>query len=99
MATIEDAEAKWARKSKAAADKWATNVASADALEAYIKRVAEFTEESEKTVSASIAVSEYKEFQKKASNYKDKWVSRIEDAAKAKKWSSRYKEAFTTPAK
>jgi len=99
MVNIEDAEAKWARKSRAAADKWATNVSSDDALSAYVKGVAAFAGLSEATVSASVPVSEYREFQRRASDYKNTWVSNIEDAARAGRWSSRYKEAFRTTAK
>jgi hypothetical protein len=91
------AEEKWARRVRAARAKWLEMVKKADSLDAYVKGIAEFTGLPESVIRASFPARNWAEFQANAEKYVDIWISRVEAAARAKKWSAGYIEAFRTP--
>jgi hypothetical protein len=96
--TIDQAEADWAAHAKAKADSWAKNVASDAAARKYIERISSFTGLSIDTVSRSYPVAGFKSFQTRAPTLVDNFRTGIDDAATAKRWSTKYKEAYSTPA-
>jgi hypothetical protein len=96
--TLEEAERDWEIHAKKKADLWATNVSSPAAADKYSKKMAAFLGLSEATVAASLPVAGYKKFQTKASEVKSNFIAGVEDAAKAKRWSTNLKTAFSTPA-
>jgi hypothetical protein len=91
------AEEKWARKVRASRAKWLEMVKKADSLDAYVKGIAEFTGLPENVIRASFPARNWAEFQANAEKFVDIWINRVEAAARAKKWSSAYIEAFRTP--
>jgi hypothetical protein len=91
------AEEKWARRVRASRSKWLEMVKKADSLDAYVKGIAEFTGLPESVIRASFPAKNWAEFQANAEKYVDIWISRVEAAARAKKWSTNYIEAFRTP--
>jgi hypothetical protein len=96
--TIDEAEADWAKHAKAKADSWAKNVASDVAYKRYTSHIAGFLGVPEDTVARSLPAVGYRAFQGRASRLIDNFKSGIDEAAAAKRWSTKYKEAFTTPA-
>jgi len=91
-------EEKWARKVRAARNKWLEMVKKAETLDAYVKGVAAATGLPESVIRASFPGRNYADFQANAEKYVDIWISKVEEAARAKKWSTNYIEAFRTPA-
>jgi len=91
-------EEKWIRKCRANKAKWLAMVKKAESLEAYIKGVARITKLPESVIRASAPVDNWTDFQAKADEFVEIWISNIEAAARAKKWSTGYVEAFKTPA-
>jgi hypothetical protein len=96
--TIDEAEADWAKHAKAKADSWAKNVSAPAAASKYISKIASFTGLSESTVAGSYPVAGFKAFQGRAPTLVDNFKTGIDDAAAAKRWSTKYKEAYSTPA-
>jgi hypothetical protein len=90
-------EDKWIRKVRAARPKWIAMVKKAESLDAYIKGIASVTGLPEAVIRASFPARNWAEFQANAEKYVDLWISKIEAAFKAKKWSTHYKAAFSTP--
>jgi hypothetical protein len=91
-------EEKWIRKCRAARSKWLAMVKRADSLDAYVKGIAAVTGLPEGVIRASFPAKNWAEFQANAEKFVDLWISKIEAAARAKKWSVNYVEAFKTPA-
>jgi hypothetical protein len=91
------AEEKWARNVRGARAKWLEMVKKADSFEAYVKGIAEFTGLPEGVIRASFPARNWAEFQSSAERFVDIWINRVEAAARARKWSTNYIEAFRTP--
>jgi hypothetical protein len=92
------AEEKWFRKVRGARNKWLQMVKRAESFDAYVRAIAEFTGLPESVVRASFPARNWAEFQANAEKYVDIWISNVEAAFRAKKWSTNYIEAFRTPA-
>jgi len=89
-------EEKWIRKVRAARPKWIAMVKKSESLEAYVRSISAITGIPEATIRASFPARNWAEFQANAEKYVDLWISKVEAAARAKKWSSHYKAAFST---
>jgi len=89
-------EEKWIRKVRAARPKWIAMVKKAESLDAYVKGVAAVTGLSESVIRASFPARNWAEFQANAEKFVDIWISKVESAYRAKKWSAHYKAAFST---
>jgi hypothetical protein len=89
-------EEKWYTKASAAADKWATMVKKTETYENYKKGVAGVAGRDVRAIKEEKgwAAYNYREFARKADEFKDKFAKGIEDAYKEKKWSTRWVEAF-----
>jgi hypothetical protein len=90
-------EEKWIRKCRASRSRWLAMVKKAESLDAYVKGVAAVTGLPEGVIRASFPAKNWAEFQANAEKFVDIWISKIEAAARAKKWSTNYVEAFKTP--
>jgi len=90
-------EEKWAKKVRAARGKWLAMVKKAESLDAYVKGIAAITGIPENVIRASFPAKNWAEFQANAEKFVDIWMSKVEAAARAKKWSTNYVEAFKTP--
>jgi len=96
MAVLDKLEEKWYRKALAGfKEKWAAIVRQATTYEAWVAGIAAVTGLPETTVRASFPAREYAEFQKNPEAYLPKALAKIEAAYRTKKWSRKYKEAFT----
>ena len=91
-------EEKWIRKVRAARTAWLEMVKKAESLDAYVKGIAAITGLPEAVIRASFPARNWADFQANAERYVDLWISKIEAAFRAKKWSTHYKRAFQTPA-
>ena len=91
-------EDKWIRKCRAARNKWLAMVKRAESLDAYVKGIAAVTGLPEGVIRASFPAKNWAEFQANAEKFVDLWISKVEAAARARKWSTKYVEAFKTPA-
>jgi len=98
MSLISLYEEKWIRNSRKARSKWLAMVKKAESFEAYVKGIAAVTGLPESVIRASFPAKNWQEFQANAEKYVDLWIGKIEAAARAKKWSTNYIEAFKTPA-
>jgi len=94
MARIEFAEEKWFRKASAGAPKWVKNVATPEALEAYVRGVADFLGVSPETIRASLPAKNYASFQSIASQLAEAFSRGIRRAYELRKWSKGYRRAF-----
>ena len=91
-------EEKWIRKCRAARSKWLAMVKKAESFDAYVRGIAKVTGLPEAVIRASFPARNWQEFQANAEKFVELWISKIEAAFKAKKWSTNYVEAFKTPA-
>jgi len=89
------AEEKWYRNAIAAFKAaWVTMVKKAESFDAFVKGIATITGLPESTVRASLPAVHWKEFQANAEKYLPKALEKIEAAFRARKWSTKYVEAF-----
>jgi len=97
MSLISHYEEKWARNVRRAKGKWLAMVKKAESLEAYVKGIAAVTGLPESVIRASFPAKNWAEFQANAEKFVEIWMSKVEAAARARKWSTNYIEAFKTP--
>jgi len=71
-------------------------VKRAESFDAYVAKVAAAADVPEATVRASFPAKHWQDFQANAEKYVDLWISMIEAAYRARKWSTKYKLAFST---
>lgn len=92
---IEDAEPVWHKNAKASSGVWTTRVSSPEAFDNYAKSLAALLGVSEAEIKASLPASNWKDFQGKATAKKADYEAGVEDAFKQKRWSTKFKMAFT----
>jgi hypothetical protein len=97
MAAVLDLkEEKWFRKATARfKELWAPAVKAAESFEAFCTGISAITGLPVEVVRASLPAGEWKKFQAEAEKYLPVALSKIEAAYRAKKWSTRYKRAFS----
>lgn len=90
-------EEKWFKKAIAGFRKnWVPMVQKAESFEAFVQGIASVTGLPVDVVRASLPATNWKEFQANASKYLDIAIRKIEAAYRAKKWSTKYREAFSS---
>jgi len=90
------AEQKWYKNAIAGFKvAWVSMVKRAESFDAFVKGIALITGLPESTVRASLPATHWKEFQANADKYLPKAIEKIEAAFRARKWSSKYKAAFS----
>jgi hypothetical protein len=93
---LEVLEEKWIRHTRRARNVWLSMVKRAESLEAYCKGIAAVTGIPEATIRASFPAKNWADFQANAERYVDIWIGKVEAAYRARKWSSKYRQAFQT---
>lgn len=88
------AEQKWAKRTPAAKNFWLKQIKSADSLENYVNKVADFTGLSPSAVRAALPTKNWAEFQNRADQYVNVWMKGIRRAAEQGKWSKGYMNAY-----
>lgn len=90
-------EDKWFRKTIAGFRKvWVPMVQKAESFDAFVKGISAVTGIPEDVVRSSLPAVNWREFQANAPKYLEQAVRKIEAAYRAKKWSRKYKAAFST---
>jgi hypothetical protein len=89
-------EEKWHAKTVAAADKWATMVKSPRTYDRYKNGVAAVAGKDVEEIKEERGwpAYNYREFARRADEFKSKFVSKVGEAYREKKWSTRWVEAF-----
>lgn len=95
--SIEIYEEKWGRKTRNARGRWVEAVKAPSTLEAYVTQISRITGIPVDTVRRSEPAQEFANFTRNVDNYVSKWMGGIESAIAERKWSQKYKEAFSKP--
>jgi len=96
---LELAEQKWYKNAIAAIKAvWVQMVSAAESFDNFVKGIAFVTGLSEAEIRASLPAVHWREFQAKASQYLPKIIEKIERAYRTKKWSRKYRAAWTKKA-
>lgn len=89
------AEKKWAENTLAAVEVWKDMVRRAATYDAFVKGVAAFLGVSESEVRATLPAEHYNRFRENPDVYAPIFIKKVRAAYEAKKWSEKYKYAFT----
>jgi hypothetical protein len=92
--SLDEAQSKWVARAKVAKDVWASEVAKEVSFNNYIGAIAKLLGVDPEVVRGSVPASNWRSFQGKASEKKDKYVSGVEKAASDNKWKDKYRKAF-----
>jgi len=92
-------EEKWYRKAiKGFRTAWLAMIKRAESFDAFVKGIAAVTGLPESVVRSSIPAQNWKDFQANADKYLEIAIRKIEAAFRTHKWSTKYKQAFSTHA-
>ena len=95
--SLEAIEQKWFNKAIAGFRQvWASAVKAAESFDAFVKGISAITGIPEATVRASLPAKNWQEFQREADKYLPIAIAKIEAAYRQRKWSRKYKKAFST---